>query len=66
MVCSFCSQGLSRKFEGEPAVETFKVNLEDKVVRLKLKQGQSLSDEKVTSLITDSGFNVDRIERKDP
>jgi periplasmic mercuric ion binding protein len=64
MVCSFCAQGLGKKFKAENAVETFKVDLDAKQVRLKLKEGQAMSDDYLKELIVDSGFNVEKIERK--
>jgi periplasmic mercuric ion binding protein len=64
MVCSFCAQGLSKKFKAEKAVETFKVDLDAKLVSVKLKEKETMTDDYVTTLITDAGFNVDKIERK--
>jgi periplasmic mercuric ion binding protein len=63
MVCSFCAQGLSKKFQSEKAVETFKVSLDEKVVQLKFKQGQNLTDEYLKEVITESGLNVEKIVR---
>lgn len=64
MVCSFCAQGLSKIFKAEKVVETFKVDLDEKLVKIKLKEGETMSDEKVKALITEAGYNVEKIERK--
>jgi copper chaperone CopZ len=64
MVCSFCSTGIEKTFSKQPSVEKVKVNMDEKVVFLTLKESGQLSDEKIKELITDSGFNVAGIERK--
>lgn len=64
MVCSFCSQGIKKKFEGEKAVEKVEVNLDEKWVKLDLKDKQKLEDDKIKSLITEAGYNTVSIERK--
>ena len=63
MVCSFCAQGIKKKFSGESAIQSVDVNLDDKWVKLNFKDGQSLNDDKIKSLITDAGYNVESIER---
>lgn len=63
MVCGFCAQGISKKFSKEPAVDSVKVSLENKIVAVKLKEGQDLSDERITSILKDSGYTVSKIDR---
>jgi mercuric ion binding protein len=64
MVCGFCAQGIEKKFGAEPAVEKVKVSLKEKRVSLTLKEGQDISDEKIEKNLKDSGFNVEKVERK--
>jgi mercuric ion binding protein len=64
MVCGFCAQGISKKFSSNPAVETVKVSLENKLVSLKIKDGKELSDETITSVLKDAGYSVSKIDRK--
>lgn len=64
MVCGFCAQGITKKFEKEPAVEKVDVSLEKKIVTLQLKDKQSISDEHVKKLLLESGYNVEKIEKK--
>ena len=64
MVCSFCAQGIKKTFGKESAVESVKVDLEQKVVSLKFRSGSTIADERLESLITDAGYNVEKIERK--
>jgi len=64
MVCSFCSQGLTKKFKGEPMVSQVNVNLDKKVVTVALKHDAGeLTDEKITDLISSAGYQLEKIER---
>ena len=63
MVCSFCVQGVEKKFGGEDAVEKVEVKLDESKVLLWIKEDQSLSDETINSLIKDAGYNVESITR---
>lgn len=63
MVCSFCAQGIEKKFKSMSEVKTISVNMETKLVYLDTKDGQDISDEKLKSIITDSGYEVVKIER---
>lgn len=63
MVCSFCAQGIKKKFAADPSVASVNVNLDDKWVKLELKDGATLADDKITTLITSAGYNVESIQR---
>ena len=63
MVCSFCVQGVEKQFKKQDAIEKVEVDLEDSLVSIWLKEGQKISDAKIDSLIKDSGYNVESIER---
>jgi copper chaperone CopZ len=64
MVCSFCAQGIEKKFSKLPEVEEVKVDLKTKVVTLKTKSDKDLQDNKIKEVITEAGYNVTTIERK--
>ncbi|MGQ0645501.1 MAG: heavy-metal-associated domain-containing protein [Elusimicrobiota bacterium] len=64
MVCSFCAQGIQKKFKARPEVEKVKVSLNDKNVALSLKDGRTLDDETVEKLIKDAGYDVMEIKRE--
>lgn len=64
MVCAFCAQGITKKFNSEAAVANTVVKLEDGTVRLTFKDGQDLSDEKISAILKDSGYNAAAITRK--
>ena len=63
MVCSFCVQGVEKKFGGEEAVEKVEVKLDESKVLLWIKDDQNLSDDTINGLIKDAGYNVESITR---
>jgi len=63
MVCSFCVQGVEKKFSGEDAVEKVEVKLDESKVLLWIKEDQKLSDDTITNVINDAGYNVESITR---
>ena len=63
MVCGFCAQGIEKKFHSHDAIEGVKVSLGRKQVKLKLKEGQNITDEAIKKFMTESGYNVEKIER---
>ena len=64
MVCSFCAQGIKKKFSADEAVEKIEVSLERHRVGLVLKDGKNIADEKITEVLEEAGFAVEKIERK--
>ena len=66
MVCSFCVQGIEKKFKGESSVDNVKVNLDESLVSIWIKENQALSDDRIESLVKDSGYNVAKITRQSP
>lgn len=64
MVCSFCAQGIKKKFSADEAVEGIDVSLEKHRVGLVLKDGKDIGDEKITEILKEAGFSVENIERK--
>ncbi len=63
MVCSLCAQGIKKKFTGL-GIEDVKVDLDKKVVTLENKAKVELDDEKISSLIKESGYATVAIKRK--
>lgn len=63
MVCSFCSQGITKKFN-EEKVKSVNVDLAKHLVTIELNENQDLSNEKITKILTDSGYGVEKIEAK--
>ena len=48
----------------ETSVESVDVKLSEKKVTLRLKDTQDLSDDRIKQILTDAGYNVEKIERK--
>lgn len=63
LVCDFCARALEKVFGKEEAVKAIDVNLDTKIITINFNEGQSLSDERITQLITDAGYNVEGIHR---
>ena len=63
MVCSFCVQGVEKKFSGEDAVEKVEVKLDESKVLLWIKDDQNLTDDAINNLIKNAGYNVESITR---
>jgi mercuric ion binding protein len=64
MVCAFCAQGIEKKFKAMPEISSVKVSLETKLVDLEIKEGKDIPDDKITTVITEAGYDVVKIERK--
>lgn len=58
MVCAFCAQGIEKKFTSQPEVEGINVSLENKFVKIKFKDGQKLSQDKISQLLKDAGYEA--------
>lgn len=65
MVCAFCAQGIEKKMRAQPQTKDVYVNLKQHLVAIELKDGQSLSNDMVKSLISEAGYNVTSIEMSD-
>ena len=63
MVCAFCAQGIEKKFKALPETAKVKVSLETKLVSLDFKDGKDVSNETITKIINDAGYDVLKIER---
>lgn len=58
MVCAFCAQGIEKKFKSQPEVSNVEVSLENKYVKLKFKEGKTLTKEKITEILKDAGYEA--------
>ena len=59
MVCAFCAQGIEKKFKAQKEVESIDVSLQNKYVKIKFKEGQKISNEKITEILKDAGYEAD-------
>lgn len=64
MVCSFCAQGIKKKFSAHPSIAKCEVDLDKKEVSLEFKKEKTISDDEIKNMIKESGYEVVRpIER---
>ena len=63
LVCDFCARALEKVFSKRKEVDSINVDLDNALVQIFVKQDESIDDETLTKLITDSGYNVTKIER---
>jgi copper chaperone CopZ len=64
MVCSMCAQGIQKKFSKETSIKNLNVNMDEKLVTIQTHDGKTISDEAITKYITEAGYNVGKITRK--
>jgi mercuric ion binding protein len=64
MVCAFCAQGIEKTFNSQKEVEKIEVSLANKYLKIKFKDGQKLSNEKIAALLKDSGYEAKFEESK--
>jgi copper chaperone CopZ len=64
MVCGFCATGIEKTFRAQPEVNAVDVDLENKLVTIHTKQGQTIDDAKIKKLLGNSGYSVVRIARE--
>lgn len=58
MVCAFCAQGIEKNFKAQPEVSNIKVSLENKKIAITYKDGKKLSDDKITQILKDAGYEA--------
>ena len=63
MVCDFCAQAVTFMFNEDEAVEAVDVDLDNGEIRVTLKDGAAMSDERVEELVTKSGYDLVEILR---
>jgi copper chaperone CopZ len=64
MVCGFCATGIEKTFKAQPEVKAVDVDLENKLVTIQTKQGQTLDNSKIKKLLGNAGYSVVGIVRK--
>ena len=58
MTCGSCAKRVEAAFKKHPEVESVQVNVKDGTVQLHYKEGKTLSEEKVKSIIQDAGYEL--------
>ena len=59
MVCAFCAQGIEKQFKSQKEVESIDVSLQNKFVKIKFKDGQKISNEKIIEILKDAGYETE-------
>ena len=62
MVCSFCAQGITKKFKKMEIIKDVHVDLDHQLVAIELKEGTKLDDKAFASVITKSGFKMEALK----
>jgi len=65
MVCAFCAQGIEKKVKALAETKEVYVNLKAHLVAIELKEGKKLSNETITKIIKDAGYDVTNIEESE-
>jgi copper chaperone CopZ len=64
MVCGFCATGIEKTFRAQPEVKTVDVDLENKLVTIQTKAGQTMDDAKIKKLLSNAGYSVVAVARQ--
>ena len=62
MVCAFCAQGIEKSFSSNENIKDVFVNLENYFVVIESRDGKSIDENSITTIITDAGYDVQKIE----
>ena len=62
MVCAFCAQGIEKSFISDENVKDVFVNLKEYFVVIESKDGKSIDEKLIRTIITDADYDVQKIE----
>lgn len=62
MVCAFCAQGIEKRIGKMQATKAVFVDLKRKTVVVEARDGMQLDNKAITAEITDSGYDVVKLE----
>ena len=63
MVCEFCVTTLEKEFRKESAIESLTISLDDSAIYIKTYPRQDITDDKLTEIVINNGYNIDKIIR---
>lgn len=61
LVCDFCARALEKVFSKQEEVNTIDVNLDTKNIMIEFNDNQTIAEEKIKELITNSGYDVVKV-----
>lgn len=65
LVCDFCARSVEKTFGKLEAIDSVTVDLDAGLIHLTLKEGKTLSDEKIAKLIKANGYALESIVRSE-
>ncbi len=63
MACNFCESAIEKTFRAQPEVKSVDVDLENKLVTIQTKHGQTMDDAKIRKLLGNAGYSVVAVVR---
>lgn len=63
MVCDFCARAIEKVFSRQEEVSEVNVNLDEGKITITMKDKKTISDADLKKLISDSGYDVAKIEK---
>ncbi len=63
LICDFCARAVEKILYKREGVEGVDVNLDTHIVKIDVAEGKTISDEDITKMITEAGYNVTKITR---
>lgn len=63
VVCSFCAQGIQKRFQQTGVVKSVNVDLDKHEVSLEFVENKTLSDAEIGSLLESAGYNLLKVQR---
>ena len=64
LVCDFCARSIEKSFKKKSAVKNININLEEMLVTILLKKGETINNQIINQIIIDSGYDVKEIRRE--
>lgn len=65
LACPFCAYGLEKKLKKLEGVEAIHIDVDKGITDIKLKEGQTLSEEKIKDAVEKAGFTIRDIKYPD-
>jgi len=62
--CDPCASAIEKMFRTQPEVKTVDVDLENKLVTIQTRQGQTMDDSKIRKLLGNAGYSVVAVVRE--
>jgi copper chaperone CopZ len=63
-ICGLCATEIEKTFRAQPEVKAIDVDLENKLVTIHTREGQTMDDSKIKKLLGSAGYSVTGIVGK--